>query len=479
VAAKKSEGPSVAVLPPRYRNRANPHNKLRLLHQRTGRAVNAELTISGRTREPVLPAIDVRRTHDLRRVKALANAVLAGSLAILVVARALAERHPAFGFVAAFAEAAAIGGLADWYAVVALFRHPLGLPIPHTAIIPANQSRIGEKLGEFIERHFLDATAVKARLDQTDFAASIAAWLADRKRRADLARLFLRLLPDAIRLAESSGLNAFIGRLVQTELEAINLAAFAADALRAVTNEGRHQHLLDDIIGYLDQVLNKPQTLAAMREKFRTELPTLLRLYRADFFLLKKVAASATAFFDEVRANPNHPVRGEFDRLAVSFIERLEREPAFAARLAELKHDLLSRPEFGDLVAALWSKLKDFVDRSAAGKALALERHLADLFADIGSRLAADSIMRDQINRGIVNVATGLIAEHKRGVSSFIADQVKAWDTGQLVELIESNVGRDLQFIRFNGTLIGGLAGLLLYSAEALVRFGESFLRLV
>ena len=113
------------------------------------------------------------------------------------------------------------------------------MPIPHTAIIPANQSRIGEKLGEFIERHFLDATAVKARLDQTDFAASIAAWLADRKRRADLARLFLRLLPDAIRLAEFSGLNAFVGRLVQRELEAIDLAAFAADALRAVMNEGR------------------------------------------------------------------------------------------------------------------------------------------------------------------------------------------------------------------------------------------------
>jgi uncharacterized membrane-anchored protein YjiN (DUF445 family) len=183
--------------------------------------VNAELTISGRTRGSVLPAIDVGRAHDLKRVKALANGVLAGSLAILVVARVLAERQPAFGFVAAFAEAAAIGGLADWYAVVALFRRPLGLPIPHTAIIPANQSRIGEKLGEFIERHFLDATAVKARLDQTDFAASIAAWLADRKRSADLARLFLRLLPDAIRLAESSGLNAFVGRLVQRELDSL------------------------------------------------------------------------------------------------------------------------------------------------------------------------------------------------------------------------------------------------------------------
>jgi uncharacterized membrane-anchored protein YjiN (DUF445 family) len=146
----------------------------------------------------------------------------------------------------------------------------------------------------------------------------------------------------------SSGFNDFVGRLVQRELEAIDLAAFAADVLRAVMNEGRHQHLLDDIIGYLDQVLNKPRTLAAMREKTRTELPALLRLYRADFFLLKKVAASAAAFFDEVRANHDHPVRGEFDRLAASFIERFEREPAFAARLAELKHDILSRPEFGD-----------------------------------------------------------------------------------------------------------------------------------
>ena len=197
---------------------------------------------------------------------------------------------------------------------------------------------------------------MKARLNQTDFAAFLSAWLADRKRSADLARLVLRLLPDAIRVAEFSGLNAFVARRVQRELEAIDLAPFAASALRAIMSEGRYQHLLDDVIAYLGEVLNKPQTLTAMREKIRTELPTLLRLYRVDFFLLKKVAASAAAFFDDVRANPDHPVRGEFEKLAVSFIERLEREPAFAARLAALKHDVLSRPELGNLVVALWSK---------------------------------------------------------------------------------------------------------------------------
>jgi uncharacterized membrane-anchored protein YjiN (DUF445 family) len=243
-------------------------------------------------------------------------------------------------------------------------------------------------------------------------------------------------------------------------------------------SEGRHQRLLDDIIAYLAEVLNKPQMLAAMREKIRSELPTLLRLYRADFFLLKKVAASTAAFFEDVRANPDHPIRGEFGRLAASFIERLEGEPAFAARLAALKHDVLSRPELGDLVTALWSKVKDFVDGGAAGKAPELERRLAVLMAEIGAQLATDSAMRDQINRGIVNVASGLIAEHKSAVSSFIADQVMAWDTEQLVDLIENNVGRDLQYIRFNGALIGGLAGLLLYSAEALIRSAESILGL-
>jgi uncharacterized membrane-anchored protein YjiN (DUF445 family) len=231
-------------------------------------------------------------------------------------------------------------------------------------------------------------------------------------------------------------------------------------------------------MAYVNEVLNKPDTLAAMRERIRTELPILLRLYQADVFLLKRIAASATAFFEDVRTNTNHPVRSEFDRLAVSLIERLEGEPPFAARLTAVQHQVLSRPELGGLVAALWSKVKDFVD-GATGKTVTLERLLAALLAEIGVQLAADTAMRDQINRAMVNIASSMIAEHKTGISSFIADQVKAWDTGQLVNLIENNVGKDLQYIRFNGALIGGLAGLFLYSAEALLRSAEAFLRLV
>ena len=165
---------------------------------------------------------DAARAAELRRVKALATLVLAGTLALFVTAKALLHVHPAFGFIAAFAEAATIGGLADWYAVVALFKRPLGLPIPHTAIIQSNQQRIADKLGEFIEVHFLEAAPVEAKLRQVDFGSFIADWLRDRKRSDDLARFSLRLLPEAVTATESSGLMRFITRRITTQLQEID-----------------------------------------------------------------------------------------------------------------------------------------------------------------------------------------------------------------------------------------------------------------
>src|SRR6201997_3747033 len=180
---------------------------------------------------------DAARAADLKRVKALATLVLASTLALFIVAKLLLSVHPVFGFVAAFAEAATIGGLADWYAVVALFRRPLGLPIPHTAIIQSNQHRIADKLGEFIEIHFLEAGPVDAKLRQIDFGFFIADWLRDRKRSSDLARLALRLLPEAVTATESSGLMNFITRRITSQLQAINLAPLAAGTLRAFVEE--------------------------------------------------------------------------------------------------------------------------------------------------------------------------------------------------------------------------------------------------
>jgi uncharacterized membrane-anchored protein YjiN (DUF445 family) len=414
---------------------------------------------------------DAERAAELRRVKALATLVLASTLLLFIVAKWLLPVHPVFGFIAAFAEAATIGGLADWYAVVALFKRPLGLPIPHTAIIQSNQARIADKLGEFIQVHFLEAGPVEAKLNEIDFGSFVADWLRDRKRSDDLARFALRLLPEAVSATESSGLMTFIIRRMSSQLQAIDLAPLAAGTLRGFVAEGRHQILFDDLLRVMHETLNQKETMAMIREKVRAELPTLLRLYRADKFLVNKIVSSATAFFNEVRSDPKHPFRGEFDRMVLSFVDRLGTDQAYIDRIDGLKRDLLARPELADLARTVWANTRSFIERSASGETQVLQHHLAGMFVSAGDALAGDAELRGEINKGLVTVLRSFVADQKSGVSTFISDQVKAWDMAQLISLIEINIGRDLQYIRFNGSLIGGLAGLALYSVEFLLRW--------
>ena len=274
--------------------------------------------------------------------------------------------HWAWGYVAAFAAAATVGGLADWYAVVALFRRPLGLPIPHTAIIPRNHQRIADTLGEFIETNFLAPEPVEARLREVDFAALVADWLSDRERSAALARFVLRLLPQALVAIDQSGLRGFIGERIMTELERVELAPLAAGLLSAVTEKGRHQRLLDELLGALEKVLTNEETLAALREKIRKELPALFNLYRADAYLLRKIVASTTAFIEEARADRKHPLRREFDSFVTGFIDRLRDLALRSPRRAEsLKRDLLARPEIVALAEGAWESLRSFLEQDA------------------------------------------------------------------------------------------------------------------
>ena len=413
---------------------------------------------------------DAARAAELRRVKALATLVLAGTFAVFITAKMLLHVHPVFGFVAAFAEAATIGGLADWYAVVALFRRPLGLPIPHTAIIQANQHRIADKLGEFIEVHFLEAAPIDAKLRQIDFGSFIADWLRDRKRSTDLARFTLRLLPEAFSATETSGLMTFITRRMTAQLQSIDLAPLAAGTLRAFVAEGRHQALFDGFLRVIHDTLTQDETMAMIRQKIREQLPTLLKLYRTDKFLVNKIVASATAFFEEVRRDPKHPFRGEFDRMVLQFVDQLGTDKTYADRIDGLKRDLLARPELADLARNIWSNTRSFIERSATGETQVLQQYLARMFTAAGEALAGDGELRGEINNGLVAVLGSFIADQKSGVSGFISDQVKSWDMGQLISLIEINIGKDLQYIRFNGSLIGGLAGLGLYTLEFLLR---------
>jgi uncharacterized membrane-anchored protein YjiN (DUF445 family) len=413
-----------------------------------------------------MPSHDDDRAHALKRIKLLATLLLVGTAALFGVARYYEPTHWAWGYVASFAAAATVGGLADWYAVVALFRRPLGLPIPHTAIIPRNHQRIADNLGVFIETNFLAPEAVEKKLGEVDFAAQVAEWLSDRERSAALAGFVVKLLPQTLTAIDQSGLRTFLGERVRAELERVELAPLAAGLLSAVTETGRHQRLLNELLGALDKVLTNEEALAALREKIRKELPALFNLYRADAYLLRKIVASTTAFIEEARGDPDHALRREFDGFVRGFIERLRHSTDFAERAERLKHDLLARPEVVALAEGAWDSLRAFLERDAASGESQIRRQLETMLVDIGGQLARDAAIRAEINRGMVRVLADFVQSQKSGVGRFIADQVKSWDIDVLIGRIELTVGRDLQYIRFNGALIGGLAGLALHALE-------------
>jgi uncharacterized membrane-anchored protein YjiN (DUF445 family) len=415
---------------------------------------------------------DRERARALSRVKWVATILLVGTAALFVVARHFEATHWAWGYVAAFAAAATVGGLADWYAVVALFRRPLGLPIPHTAIIPRNHQRIAENLGAFIETNFLAPDAVEKKLGEVDFAAQIADWLADKERSAALAGFTTRLLPQLLTAIDQSGLRRFLAGRVRAELDRVQLAPLAGNLLAALTETGRHQRLLNELLGALDKVLTNEETLQALREKIRKELPALFNLYRADTYLLRKIVASTASFIEEARGDADHPLRREFDRFVAGFVERLRTSVDFARRAETLKRDLMARPEVVALADGAWDSVRKFIESDAGAANSQIRRQLETILVDAGRQLARDPAIRAEINRGMVRLLGDFVQSQKSGVGRFIADQVKGWDIDLLIGRIELTVGRDLQYIRFNGAMIGGLAGLVLHALDQGLKLG-------
>ncbi|MEO3999962.1 DUF445 family protein [Mesorhizobium sp. CAU 1732] len=412
---------------------------------------------------------ETEKIAALRRTKLIATGSLALCFCIFMAARAGEARWPMLAYVAAFAEAATIGGLADWYAVVALFRRPLGLPIPHTAIIPANKDRIADNLGRFIEVNFLAPGPVREKFKEVDFARLVADWLSDRSRSAGLSRFVGSLAPKALAGLEASGLRDFVSKRVSEQIEKVQVAPFAADMLSAFTADRRHQQLFDELLRVFGGLLRDEDALAAIRDKIRDELPSLARIFKADAYLLRKIVASTGSLIEDVEGDPDHAMRREFDRFVETFIAELRTSPDYAKRAERLKRDLLKRPELRGLAGDFLTSLRTFIETDLQSERSLVRKQLAEMFVEVGRQLASDDKIRADMNQGFVVALASFVESQKSGVSQFIADQVRKWDIVQLTRLVELNIGRDLQYIRFNGMLIGGLAGLALHVGERMI----------
>ena len=406
-------------------------------------------------------------------MKRVALGLLCGAALLYAVASVLHAQHPAWGYVAAFAEAAMVGAIADWFAVVALFRHPLGLKIPHTAIIPSNKDRIGAKLAGFICDNFLSTAQVLGKVRQFDAAGRIADWLARPASGEKLGEWGVAAARYGLTAFDDERVRAFMGRAAAAGLEKIDLSRLTGQALDALTAGGRHQALLDDVLQQVAGLLEGDELQAHITEAIAREIKTL-RYVGLDQVAAKlatrKIVAAVAHTLGELAAEPDHPMRKRFDHFVDDFVVRLKLDPEFQRRGEQIRTELIAHPALGDYLHGLWGELLAWLHDDLGRHDSTIRQRIASMAGALGVRLQGDEAIRRWINEQIEAAAPLAIERYREDIRRYIEERVGEWNAQEMTVELERHIGRDLQFIRINGTLVGGLVGLLIHTVTQLLR---------
>jgi uncharacterized membrane-anchored protein YjiN (DUF445 family) len=391
-----------------------------------------------------------------------ATGLLVAMGVVFVVARMFETQHPWLGYIRATAEASMVGGIADWFAITALFRHPLNIPIPHTAIIPSRKDRIGRSLGNFVQNNFLSPEVLAAKLRAAQISRRAAEWLSQPENARKAAQNITSLLRSAGNVVRDEDVHALLDRTVVEPLRQVPIAPVLAKGLALLTVDARHQQLLDRVIQGLLRLVAENEAL--IREKIGEESPWWVpRL--VDDRIHQKVLGGIERTLYEVGDDPDHQLRRQFDGLLAEWIAQLQSSPEVIARAEAIKQQVLDPATSGRLAASLWEELKEILGRQQAlsddGTPGAVARGLAAL----GAAALHDEGLLEKIDGWVIGAVLRVVEQHRHEVGQLIAQTVSSWDPEETSRRIELLVGRDLQFIRINGTLVGGLVGLLIYTA--------------
>jgi uncharacterized membrane-anchored protein YjiN (DUF445 family) len=406
-------------------------------------------------------------------MKRIALGLLCAAALLYAVATTFEARHPAWGYVAAFAEAAMVGAIADWFAVVALFRHPLGLPIPHTAIIPANKDRIGAKLAGFICNNFLSTPQVLAKLEDFDPSERLAEWLSRPDRAEKLGEHLVAAARYGVTAFDDARVRDFLGRMASAGLAQVDMSRLAGQALDALTAGGRHQALLDDVLVQVAHVVEGDEVQERITEAIAREIKALRYVgldQVAARVATRKIVDAVARTIGELAADPAHPLRLRFDGFMGGFIERLKTDPEFRRRGEAIRAELQAHPALGDYLHGLWSELLAWLHGDLAKDDSSIRRRIVAMAGTLGARLRADEAMRRWINEQIMDAAPRAIERYREDIRRYIIERVAEWNADEMTVELERNIGRDLQFIRVNGTLVGGLVGLAIHTATELLK---------
>ncbi|MBA2932787.1 DUF445 domain-containing protein [Sphingomonas sp. CGMCC 1.13654] len=401
-------------------------------------------------------------------MRLVATGLLVVMALVYVASRAAEAHHPAFGYVRAFAEAAMVGGLADWFAVTALFRHPLGLPIPHTAIIPKNKDRIGDALASFLRQNFLIPSVVARRMRRLDLAGATGRFLAAPGPAADKAsRLRLgasRLIADVVSALDAERLGGMVRSAVSQRLSAFNVAPVLGQALAAAIDRDRHVPILDNAIDWVGRTLvANEETIRAM---ISAKAGSVMRWTGLDETLANKILDGLYRLIEEVGEDPEHPLRDKAEEGLVDLARRLREDEGLQARVNAFKDEIIASPAVAAWLDGLWAQARAALLKGARDPDAAMAGRLGETLRQLGQTLQSEPRLARTINLFARRAAVGIAAAYGDGIVRLVSDTVRSWDAKTVTGRLEQAVGRDLQYIRVNGTLVGGMVGLLIHVVD-------------
>lgn len=403
--------------------------------------------------------------HDIR---AVATGLLLLAAAVFIGTSFYEDAHPAVGYVRAFAEAAMVGGLADWFAVTALFRHPFGLPIPHTAIVPRNKDRIGDTLAVFIKQNFLLPRLIARKMQHVDVAGALGRFLSQPS--GDAGRMrggASRMIADALASLDPARLGGMLRGAVADRIRAMDVAPLLGQALAAAMVDGRHRPVLDAAVKWLAKLLEDNE--ATIRQVVRDNSNTWIRVAALDTVIADRIIAGLQKLTAAMAEDPDHPFRGQIEARLARLADELQHDPAMQARVAQIRDEMLANQAVTRWLDGLWEQARGALLKAARNPDALMAGRLGDALKDIGAMLTDDPRMRTSINRFARRAAIGAVDSYGENALRLISDTVRSWDASTVTERLEGAVGRDLQYIRINGTLVGGLVGVVIHAVDVLL----------
>ncbi|MDM2931588.1 DUF445 domain-containing protein [Citrobacter sp. Cm046] len=412
----------------------------------------------------------MNKITELKRAKRLALSLLLIAAATFVITLFLPPNFWVLG-IKAIAEAAMVGALADWFAVVALFRR---VPIPfisqHTAIIPRNKDRIGENLGKFVQEKFLDTQSLVALIRRHEPALLIGNWFSQPENAQRIGQHLLQIMSGFLELTDDSRIQRLIKRAVHKAIDKVDLSGTSALMLESMTKNNRHQELLDTLITQLITLLQRDSSRAFIAQQIvrwlETEHPLKAKLLPTEWLgehSAELVSDAVNSLLDDISHDRTHQIRHAFDRATFKLIDKLKHDPEMAVRAESLKSYLKEDEAFNRYLGELWADLRQWVKTDINADDSRVKQRIASAGQWFGETLVADSALRASLNGHLEQAARKIAPEFATFLTRHISDTVKSWDARDMSQQIELNIGKDLQFIRVNGTLVGGSIGLVLY----------------